>query len=206
MGWWDSLWPSSASGDDPLQNLDPKLREFLEKESPVKYNSSKNAPQSRASQQPTSESASLIPKSEAEGGRESSDKPVVPAESQFQDGRYAHLWKSYRSLAEIESETKSDHERLMDVLEGYKERKAQIGRAALENCAIEQSEWRACMTNPTWSERMTLCRTQIKKFERCYMTQTVHLPASEMMHSHCRIVPPFAFHIHSLVMQCCQCY
>ena len=32
MGWWDSLWASSASADDPLRKLDPKLREFLEKE------------------------------------------------------------------------------------------------------------------------------------------------------------------------------
>ncbi|KAJ8114342.1 hypothetical protein ONZ43_g4929 [Nemania bipapillata] len=147
MGWWDSIWASSTSAEDPLRKLDPKLREFLEKESPVKYSHSK-APQ----QQPTESPSSLIPKDEVKGGSESGDKPLVPAESQFQDGRYAHLWKSYRPLVEIEAETKSDHEKLMDVLEGYKERKAQIGRAALENCAIEQSDWRTCMSNPTWSE------------------------------------------------------
>ncbi|KAI1132679.1 hypothetical protein F5Y10DRAFT_184136 [Nemania abortiva] len=183
MGWWDSLWSSSASADDPLRKLDPKLREFLEKESPVKYSSggggsssSSSTPQPNTSQKPT-ESTSLIPKTSATSESSSSDKPVVPAESQFQDGRYAHLWKSYRPLAEIEAETKSDHEKLMDVLEGYKERKAQIGRAALENCALEQVDWRSCMSNPSWSERMTMCRDQVRKFEKCYMTQTRLLKA-----------------------------
>ncbi|KAI0443208.1 hypothetical protein F4803DRAFT_550309 [Xylaria telfairii] len=171
MGWWDSLWASSTSADDPLRKLDPKLREFLEKESPVKYNNS------GAAQSPTPENKPSEPTIQTPGAAESSGKPAVPRESQFQDGRYAHLWKSYRPLAEIEAETKSDHEKLMDVLEGYKDRKAQIGRAALENCALEQVDWRACMSNPSWSDRMTLCRTQIKKFERCYMTQTRLLKA-----------------------------
>ncbi|KAI1191881.1 hypothetical protein F5B17DRAFT_206625 [Nemania serpens] len=173
MSWWDSLWGSKKSADDPLRKLDPKLREFLEKESPVKYNTG-NAPPPQTSEE-SRESASLIPKAgvDSESGSGSESKPIAPKESQFQDGRYAHLWKSYRPLAEIEAETKSDHEKLMDVLEGYKDRKAQIGRAALENCALEQVDWRTCMSNPSWSERMTMCRQQVKKFERCYMTQTV---------------------------------
>ncbi|KAI0415886.1 hypothetical protein F5X98DRAFT_376267 [Xylaria grammica] len=172
MGWWDSLWASSTSADDPLRKLDPKLREFLEKESPIRYNSNE------ASQNPADPTSS-IPRAEtdSEGGAGSKNEPAVPRESQFQDGRYAHLWKSYRPLAEVEAETKSDHEKLMDILEGYKERKSQIGRAALENCALEQVDWRTCMSNPSWSERMTLCRDQVKKFERCYMTQTRLLKA-----------------------------
>lgn len=179
MSWWDSLWASKKSADDPLRKLDPKLREFLEKESPVKYHTG-NAPQSQTSEKPP-ESASSIPKAGAENG--SGSTPAAPRESQFQDGRYAHLWKSYRPLAEIEAETKSDHEKLMDVLEGYKDRKAQIGRAALENCALEQVDWRACMSDPSFSERMTMCRQQVKKFERCYMTQTVHLASPYISHS-----------------------
>ncbi|KAI1109397.1 hypothetical protein F5Y14DRAFT_432661 [Nemania sp. NC0429] len=172
MSWWDSLWASNKSADDPLRKLDPKLREFLKKESPVKYNPG-NAPPPETS--PVS--AASIPKEGAEPGTGSESKPVAPKESQFQDGRYAHLWKSYRPLAEIEAETKSDHEKLMDILEGYKDRKAQIGRAALENCALEQVDWRTCMSNPSFSERMTMCRQQVKKFERCYMTQTRLLKA-----------------------------
>ncbi|KAI0545806.1 hypothetical protein F4679DRAFT_559860 [Xylaria curta] len=173
MGWWDSLWSSNTSGDDPLRKLDPKLREFLEKESPVKYNNSTST-QPPKPQNKSNEATSTIPTPEAE---DSSSKPLVPRESQFQDGRYAHLWKSYRPLAEIEAETKSEHEKLMDVLEGYKERKAEIGRAALENCALEQVDWRTCMSNPSVTERLTMCRDQIKKFERCYMTQTRLLKA-----------------------------
>ncbi|KAI1355361.1 hypothetical protein F5Y01DRAFT_270177 [Xylaria sp. FL0043] len=177
MGWWNSPWTSSESADDPLRKLDPKLREFLEKESPVKYNSGGNAPQARESKPTVRPEAESGSRNEGESTSTSTSKPLVPKESQFQDGRYAHLWKSYQPLAEVEAETKTDHEKLMDVLEGYKERKAQIGRAALENCALEQVDWRTCMSNPSWSERLTMCRDQVKKFERCYMTQTRLLKA-----------------------------
>ncbi|KAI2783665.1 hypothetical protein F4815DRAFT_457452 [Daldinia loculata] len=168
MGWWDSLWASS-SNNDPLRKLDPKLREFLERESPVKYSAAQES-QPRAKEE---QAATTIREVE----EQQKNVPVVPKESQFQDGRYAHLWKTYRPLAEIEAETKSDHEKLMDVLEGYKERKSQIGKAALENCALEQVDWRQCMANPTITERMTMCRDQIRKFEKCYMTQTRLLKA-----------------------------
>ncbi|KAK6214093.1 hypothetical protein LQW54_004695 [Pestalotiopsis sp. IQ-011] len=162
MGWWHSLWGSNTT-DDPLQKLDPKLREYLEKESPVKY----------ASAEPQSQSpphAAPYPQTTTQDGQQ--QQAVVPSVSQFQDGRYAHLWKNYRPLAEIEAETKSDQEKIMDVLEGYKERKSQIARAALENCALEQVDWRSCMSNPSFQERFTMCRAQIKKFEKCYNMQT----------------------------------
>ncbi|KAI1459592.1 hypothetical protein F4805DRAFT_420886 [Annulohypoxylon moriforme] len=167
MGWWNSLWSSNTT-DDPLRSLDPKLREFLEKESPVKYNTA---------QQEVEESRQKQNQKKNEDENANRDTPKVPPQSQFQDGRYAHIWKTYRPLADIEAETKSDHEKLMDVLEGYKERKGQIGKAALENCAIEQFDWRTCMNNPTVSERLTMCRDQIKKFEKCYMMQTRLLKA-----------------------------
>ncbi|KAI1106214.1 hypothetical protein F4804DRAFT_301940 [Jackrogersella minutella] len=171
MGWWDSLWPSGPN-NDPLRKLDPKLREFLERESPVKY----SAAQQEAP--PTKEElAAAAAAKKAEEEEKAKEQSLVPRESQFQDGRYAHIWKTYRPLKDIEAETKSDHERLMDVLEGYKERKSQIGKAALENCALEQVDWRKCMTSPTITERMTMCRGEIKKFERCYMMQTRLLKA-----------------------------
>jgi hypothetical protein len=188
MGWWDSLWASTASADDPLRKLDPKLREFLEKESPVKYgnttqtqtHTSSSSSSTHKTTDPTTSKQSLDVASEGEGNKSAG----VPEESQFQDGRYAHLWKTYRPLAEIEAETKSDHEKLMDVLEGYKDRKSQIGRAALENCALEQVDWRTCMANPSFSERMTMCRDQVKKFEKCYMTQTVSGENFQLLLSH----------------------
>jgi hypothetical protein len=203
MGWWDSLWASNTSADDPLRKLDPKLREFLEKESPVKYSSGKTNSRSQTSPtitHHTTDSTSSATRDEAAHGNEKSGEPVAPPESQFQDGRYAHLWKTYRPLAEIEAETKTDHEKLMDVLEAYKERKARIGRAALENCALEQVDWRSCMANPSFSQRMTMCRDQVKKFEKCYMTQTVRPPREEAARAAVRgscsksvMLPPFPF-------------
>ncbi|OTB05619.1 hypothetical protein M426DRAFT_319610 [Hypoxylon sp. CI-4A] len=175
MGWWDSIWSSSASSDDPLRKLDPKLREFLERESPVKYSAAQQQQVAKEAQAAAAAAAAAEAKRQAE--EQANSTSLVPKESQFQDGRYAHLWKTYKPLAEIEAETKSDHEKLMDVLEGYKERKNQIGKAALENCALEQVDWRQCMTNPSVTERMTMCRTQIRKFEKCYMTQTRLLKA-----------------------------
>ncbi|KAI5864706.1 hypothetical protein GGS23DRAFT_619359 [Durotheca rogersii] len=179
MGWWESIWPASGSGDDPLRKLDPKLREFLERESPVKYSTAQPEPlQGREAVDARARRAA----EEAEEARrrqaaEDDAASPVPKESQFPDGRYAHLWKTYRPLAEIEAETKSEHEKLMDVLEGFKERKSQIGKAALENCALEQVDWRQCMMNPSAAERLTLCRDQVKKFERCYTMQTRLLKA-----------------------------
>ncbi|RYO87598.1 hypothetical protein DL766_002391 [Monosporascus sp. MC13-8B] len=190
MGWWDSLWPSSSGADDPLGKLDPKLREFLEKESPVKYNSAAHSqPTTTKTQtQPIAAQSQATQTSREEGDDDNNNesKPALPKESQFQDGRYAHLWKTYRPLAEVEAETKSDHERLMDVLEAYKERKNQIGKAALENCALEQVDWRSCMMNPSLADRMTMCRDQVRKFERCYMMQTRFLKALGYLSSYDR--------------------
>lgn len=184
MGWLDSLWSSSKS-DDPLGKLDPKLREYLEKESPIKYGSSAS---NTSNQKQTPTELEATRQAFAESDRKES---AVPSESLYQDGRYAHLWKNYKPLAQVEAETKSDHEKLMDVLDGFKDRKEQIGRAALENCALEQSDWRSCMSNPSVTERLTLCRTQVKKFEKCYTQQTVgdhqrcffqfHLPQSVLI-------------------------
>lgn len=181
MGWLDSLW-GSRSGD-PLQNLDPKVREFLEKESPVKYQTGqengsvtkpsaaaaapKPAASSAAAANPTQQatpSTTTAPEQQAEAAK----PPMLHA-----DGRYAHIWKNYRPLAAIEAETKTDHEKLTDVLDAYKERKAAIGGAALENCAMEQLDWNNCMKSGSLTARMTMCRDESRKFERCFMMQSV---------------------------------
>ncbi|KAJ4023230.1 hypothetical protein NW752_003691 [Fusarium irregulare] len=133
MGWISSIMGTDKSAD-PLAKLDPSLRDFLEKESPLKYpaNQPTNPPQ--ATQQPSNFDAAVT--------ELQTPKPAAPSASLYQDGRYAHLWKNYRPLAEIEAETATDHEKLMGVLEAYKERKEAIGKAALENCAEYQEEWR----------------------------------------------------------------
>lgn len=168
MGWFSSSkTPSATGGDnsDPLRNLDPELRAFLEKESPVKYKTTTAPPP-----QPS------IPEPKAASTPAQSDPsapPPVPPQSLYPDGRYAHLWKTYTPLHEVENATKTDQEKLTDVLEGYKQRKADIGRAALENCALEQGAIQECIKNGGMRARMTMCRMENREFERCYTLQSV---------------------------------
>ncbi|KAL2023237.1 hypothetical protein VTK56DRAFT_3360 [Thermocarpiscus australiensis] len=188
MGWFDGWFGSSSSSEsDPLRRLDPKLREFLERESPVKYTTSdkqttqpqspvqaQSPPRSQQSShsQPSQPTAAAAATEATAQQQQQQQTPPVPPESLFPDGRYAHLWKTYRPLAHVEAETKSDHEKLSDVLEAYKERRAQIGRAALENCADEQVAWHACMRSGTWEARLRMCRDEVQRFERCYTAQS----------------------------------
>lgn len=170
MGWFDGWFGSGSSNGDPLAKLDPKLREFLERESPVKL----NRPTPTAGTEKDASAAVTATQPNASVSASAAQQPNgVPSESLYQDGRYAHLWKNYRPLAAVEAESKSDHEKLMDVLDSYKERKTQIGKAALENCALEQLDWNKCMKSGDWTARMTMCRAEVKKFERCYSMQSV---------------------------------
>jgi hypothetical protein len=170
MGWFDGWSGSQSSGGDPLQKLDPKLREFLQREAPVKYDHAQSPhPPAPTQDAPVSHPA-VAPTPSAEGDQQQS---AVPPQSLFQDGRYAHLWKNYKPQSVVDAETKSDHEKLMDVLEAYKERKAEIGKAALENCALEQVDWSECMKSGSVTARMTMCRDAVRKFERCYTIQNV---------------------------------
>ena len=162
MGW---LWgPRNSSEDDPRKHLDRELKDFLEKETP----------KNRKPATPRAPSQSVQPTNfeEPQASRQESG-PRTPSESLFQDGRYAHLWKNYRPLIEIEEANKSDQEKLMDVLEAYKYRRKSVGRMALENCALEQAALHECYANGSYADRMVLCRTQNKAFSRCYTVQAV---------------------------------
>lgn len=170
MGWLDSLW--GRRSDDPLQDFDPKVREFLRKEAPVKYDASKPK-QDGQGQQPIAGDSGAAPTPGAQTAPGETAPGSVPKESLYQDGRYAHLWKTYKPLGEVESETKSDHEKLQDVLDSFKSRKAAIGQAALENCSEEQLDWNNCMKSGSLKARMTMCRDEVRKFERCYNMQSV---------------------------------
>ncbi|MCJ1385400.1 hypothetical protein MMC17_008523 [Xylographa soralifera] len=143
MGW---LWGSGKDGipgsssTDPLKDLDPSLREFLQKESPVKYKTSEAPSQASSTTTPSHSSPAYAEASTQTPETPGTDLavPVVASKSAYPDGRYAHLWSTYTPLADIEDASKTDQEKLLDVLNGFKERKAQIGRAAIENCAEEQ--------------------------------------------------------------------
>lgn len=171
MGAFDG-WFGKRS-DEPLGKLDPKVREFLERESPVKLDSKKSS--SSAAQDAAAAEAVAAAQAQAKEAATAAaaHETTVPAQSLYRDGRYAHLWKTYRPLVDIENETKSDEEKLRDVLEAYKGRKAAIGGAALENCADEQMEWSNCMRGGSMYARMTMCRDEVRKFERCYNMQSV---------------------------------
>lgn len=163
MGW---LWGSnphtpSTPSTDPLRDLDPTLRDFLHASTPS--TSPSPPPPPPPSQLPPDPSL-LAPESTT---------PTVPPQSLYPDGRYADLWRTYRPLSEIESATQTDQEKLMEVLEGYKQRKAEIGRTALENCALEQGAVDHCFRKGGWSKRMGMCREENRAFERCFLMQSV---------------------------------
>ena len=169
MGWlWDANASKKKPDSDPFRDLDPSLKEFLIKESPVKYNPAPAPLPPPADQKPSSPPPSSSPNHNLE-----SSESKVPSQSLYPDGRYAQLWKTYRPLSEVESETKSDQEKLLDVLAGYKERRAQIGRAAVENCVEEQMKLMECYENGSFTSRMTMCRREDRAFERCYVMQSV---------------------------------
>lgn len=169
MGWfWGATAEDKKSSADPLRDLDPSLQAFLKKESPVQYSPATPPPEEPKAQQSTQPTENT-----------SSEPPADPAAppTLFKDNRYAHLWKTYTPQSTVEAASKSDAEKISDVLEGYKYRKAEIGRAALENCALEQWEVNECFTNGGVKARLTMCRTENKSLERCVEMQQKFLKA-----------------------------
>lgn len=183
MGWfWGKPDTSNTATNDPYSKLDPALRDFLEKESPLKYKDTQpsNSQPSPAADHDyraqvgldkpglTQENQNAAPRQNA---------PAVPPESLYQDGRYADLWKTYRPEAEIQTASKSDQDRMRDVFDAYSERKAAIGRAAIENCVMEQMAEKECFMHGSWSKRMTMCRDENRAFLRCYEMQSRFMKA-----------------------------
>ncbi|KAF2717312.1 hypothetical protein K431DRAFT_288618 [Polychaeton citri CBS 116435] len=183
MGW---LW-SSPADKDPYQKLDPALREFLDKESPVKYQSSSESQSQtqKAAETPSGDGPQTSYRAQMglpvispeQQQQQLLDKPAVPAESLYQDGRYAHLWKNYRPQGEIDAVGKSDQDRLADVISAYQDRKAAIGRAAMENCVEYQIAEQECFRGGMWRKGLGLCREEAREFNRCYEMQQRFLKA-----------------------------
>lgn len=192
MGWLDGWSGTTAdSSSDPYNKLDAGLRDFLNQESSVKQDARITSPspanQSNASASSSSSSHSTdgapntyrskIGLTTTDVLKDKQDVSAVPKESLFQDGRYAHLWKDYRSQAEIEGASKSDQDRLADVVTAYKDRRTEIGRAALENCVDLQIVERDCLIKGSFMKKMTMCRDESKAFNRCYTMQARFLSA-----------------------------
>jgi hypothetical protein len=162
---------TSSASSDPLANLDPSLRAFLEKEAPVKYRPAQPSPPQSNPQTATA----AEPSSDSTTSPHDPEKPQPP--TAFPDGRYAHLWSTYTPLSTIESASKSSQEKLADILQSYSSRKALLGAAALENCALEQGAINDCFRNGPLKSRMTLCREENRSLERCYVMQSRFLKA-----------------------------
>ncbi|KAF1913766.1 hypothetical protein BDU57DRAFT_321485 [Ampelomyces quisqualis] len=160
MGW---LWRSAhGSADD----LDPALRDFLNKQAPT-------GPKPPLPSAPKEEPAATPAAAQAEPA-----SPAVPPQSQFPDGRYAHLWKNYTPQNILDDRGKNEQDKLRDLVEAYNDRKAGIGRIAMENCAVEYMEQFECFRNPkTWKATATLCNAESRVFNRCYDMQSKFLKA-----------------------------
>lgn len=158
MGW---LW---SSKDDPVKNLDPGLREYLEHEAP------KYAP---APQEPSKTDQS---QSQSQNQSQSTSPQSVPNASLFPDGRYAHLWKTYTPPQEDNPEVKGAER----VISKEKDRKDTVQRAAMENCALEHEALTYCFQTGNWQKqlkaRVTLCSEENSTFSRCFTTQAVCPP------------------------------
>lgn len=167
MGW---LWGSGDSSS-PKDKLDPALRDFLEKEAPTG-----RGPKPSLPSKPAEKPAIASDKSQS-SDPENAVKPIVPPQSQFQDGRYAHLWKDYVPQAELEERGKSEQDKLRDIVDAYNDRRAEIGRVALENCAFEYLAQFECFKKPNWYQTATVCKAESRNFNKCYDIQSKFLKA-----------------------------
>lgn len=180
MGWfWGTSKPEGAT-NDPYSKLDPALRDFLEKESPLKYKDTLPGQQPQQPEQDYRAQLGLDTPGITQDNQNAPPKqnrPAVPPESLYQDGRYADLWKTYRPEKEIASASKSDQDRMRDVFDAYSDRKAAIGRAAIENCVMEQIAEKECFMHGSWMKRMGMCKEENRAFLRCYEMQSRFLKA-----------------------------
>lgn len=170
MGW---LW--SSRDDSPYRDLTPEVRRALQEASPAARHA-RSGEQVRRT--PTESSHRAPDHFRAQAGFLSSDekRPIVPEESLFQDGRYAHLWASYERPDQVETAS-ANHDRLSAVVDSARQRQAEISRAALENCIFYQLAERECLESGSLKDRMTMCGKQSKASNRCYTMQSRFLKA-----------------------------
>ncbi|KAG9855334.1 hypothetical protein KCU98_g2926, partial [Aureobasidium melanogenum] len=177
MGWF---WGSNNNSEskDALKNLDPSLREFLDKESKTRQQQQQQQPTQLAQDTtPSYRSQIGIAEDPSQPTQSQTNENAAPPQSLFQDGRYAHLWKNYRPQEEIEQASRSESEQLADVIDTYNDRKARVARAALENCALEQWAEHECFEAGGIRAKLYLCKEETRSFNRCYSMQARFLKA-----------------------------
>ncbi|KAF2755287.1 hypothetical protein EJ05DRAFT_503591 [Pseudovirgaria hyperparasitica] len=159
MGWfWNKT--QDSNNNDVVKNLDPSLKDFLQTEAPKKFEQPKTAP-------PPVVEPTPAPKEHHDDEK----KPLVPAESLYQDGRYAHLWKGYTPLSVIEATGKTDQEQLAELVDGYTMRETQLNRAAQENCIFEWLAQSECLKSGGFKDKFTMCSKESAVLNRCFLTQ-----------------------------------
>ncbi|KAE9966990.1 hypothetical protein EG327_011648 [Venturia inaequalis] len=168
MGW---PWGSASQTSNEVKNLDPSLREMLDNQ-----NSKPLVPPPKP-ETPYLDQVTTAPKPSETTTTAADSAPKVPPQSQFQDGRYAKLWENYKPLAQVEDATKTDQQRMRDLMEDQESKKAFLGMMALENCAMEQWAEHECLTGPVSVSRALLCRDENRAFSRCFETQSKLLKA-----------------------------
>jgi hypothetical protein len=168
------FWSSSSSTPDAVKNLDPDLQEFVNRESPKP---ARDGPKSPASSRPSPHNPSFTHDDSlnAESATADPPKPDVPPQSLFQDGRYASLWSTYRSPAELSS--RSENERLKDMADDIDWRAKEVVKAAKLNCALEALAESDCFQRGTWMQKATMCRTETRALDRCMQMQSKFLRA-----------------------------
>lgn len=97
-------------------------------------------------------------------------KPPTTQYSKYGD-KYADLWAQYKPPAQVAAELRTPSMAISDVYESYRARKAALGRAALENCALQQLDLHECYK--TWST-IGGCTEPRHKLDDCFMTQQVN--------------------------------
>lgn len=175
MSWF---WGNSGkdNSQDALNKLDPSLRDFLDKESKTRQQQQQQQPAHQDTPSYTSQ-LGIEAQQPPQSPQPSTNEAAVPSQSLFQDGRYAHLWKNYRPQEQVEQAGRSENERLADVIDTYNDRKARIGRAALENCALERWAEHECFESGGIQAKFFLCKEQTRAFNRCYTMQSRFLKA-----------------------------
>jgi hypothetical protein len=170
MPWY--WWGGQSNQSDPTRSLDPSLKDFLDQQQPRPY---RPAEAPRTVEEPKKEPTSEVVLPDTNKSHE--DRPV-PKESLFQDGRYAHIWKTYTPQAEIDSTTTTAVDR---ITAAKKNRKRATHRAALENCAFEEEIRQECLNGQNVTSRFrakaTMCNTETKQYTRCYTLQSKFLEA-----------------------------
>lgn len=171
----DWLWSKfSPRKEDPVSKLDPGLKDFLQQQQPQKY---KTTP-------PPAPEFVKKPKVEVDfpDTNRIYDERPLPKESLFQDGRYAHLWKTYTPQAAVE---KFGLDTTQRIHEDHENRRQLIHKAALENCAVEDELFKNCFHTGDWKQRAyaraTMCYQEEKAFNRCYQLQAVSYPSLFML-------------------------